>query len=231
MKWVEHLFAPVLMITMIGFLSGCETLDNTQTWQIGPTFRQFDNLPSDRALVYVYRSNINPTPGEWFTGTGNAADVGFPFPVSVNGTPVATLVKGGYFVYLAEAGRIQFTASTESTGLFSPPSQSSIIVNAVAGQSFYVKGVYNRGLGGGAHLELVVPDVGEKEIPSCHLTGIFPVPGDRSRVKPAGHVVSAETHEDIPAQLKKLKELKDAGILTDEEYETHRKALVAKLGQ
>lgn len=35
--------------------------------------------------------------------------------------------------------------------------------------------------------------------------------------------------EDNPARLKKLKELKDAGALTDEEYETKRKAIVDRL--
>ena len=39
----------------------------------------------------------------------------------------------------------------------------------------------------------------------------------------------ATTSEDVPAKLKKLKELKDAGTLTDEEYESKRKALVDKL--
>jgi hypothetical protein len=35
--------------------------------------------------------------------------------------------------------------------------------------------------------------------------------------------------DDVATQLKKLKELKDAGVLTDEEYEGKRKALVEKL--
>jgi len=35
--------------------------------------------------------------------------------------------------------------------------------------------------------------------------------------------------DDIPTRLKKLKELRDADILTEEEYETRRKALVEKL--
>ena len=38
-----------------------------------------------------------------------------------------------------------------------------------------------------------------------------------------------ETSQDVPAQLKELKELKDSGALADEEYETRRKNLVEKL--
>jgi hypothetical protein len=34
---------------------------------------------------------------------------------------------------------------------------------------------------------------------------------------------------DITDQLKKLKELKDTGLLTDQEYETKRKELVGQL--
>ena len=37
------------------------------------------------------------------------------------------------------------------------------------------------------------------------------------------------TTEDIPSRLKKLKELKEAGVLTDQEYETRRKVLVDQL--
>lgn len=40
---------------------------------------------------------------------------------------------------------------------------------------------------------------------------------------------TATTVEDVPAKLKKLKELKDLGTLTDEEYELKRKALVEQL--
>lgn len=39
----------------------------------------------------------------------------------------------------------------------------------------------------------------------------------------------APNSEGIPSQLKELKELKDSGILTDEEYETRRKNLIDKL--
>lgn len=42
-------------------------------------------------------------------------------------------------------------------------------------------------------------------------------------------ILKSETKEDASIQLIKLKELKDGGILTDEEYESRRKSLVDKL--
>ncbi len=45
------------------------------------------------------------------------------------------------------------------------------------------------------------------------------------KVKP-GNTVSAE---DIPAQIKKLSDLKDAGILTDEEFQKKKEQLLAKI--
>lgn len=74
-----------------------------------------------------------------------------------------------------------------------------------------------------------------------------PVLGDLSSVTASGQegAVTARTQalsgnerpdpakqadQDIVEKLKKLKELKDSGIITDSEYETKRKALIDKLG-
>jgi hypothetical protein len=43
------------------------------------------------------------------------------------------------------------------------------------------------------------------------------------------HKQSAPGEIDIPARLKKLKELKDSGSITEPEYESQRKILVEKL--
>jgi hypothetical protein len=48
------------------------------------------------------------------------------------------------------------------------------------------------------------------------------------KIQPAV-VAPAATTVDATSQLKKLKELKDAGLLTEQEYETKRKELVGQL--
>ena len=128
MKWLERLLVPMTMVGML-VLSGCAgslvdsmlsgpsatsgpnvTSGPTSGSTLGPSFKQMESTPADKAVVYIYRPNNPIGAGEWFTGTGSAADPNIPFSVKANGKPVTTLVKGGYYAYLTEPGQIEFTA-------------------------------------------------------------------------------------------------------------------------
>jgi len=54
-------------------------------------------------------------------------------------------------------------------------------------------------------------------------------PDSQARPETAPQTSEEKKQDDIVTQLKKLKELKDSGILTNEEYESRRKALIEKL--
>ncbi len=134
---------------------------------LGPSFKQMESIPADKAVVYIYRPSGPISSGEWFTGTGYAADIALPFPVKANGKLVTTLVKGGYATYLTEPGQIEFTAF--DTGFMAPKSIFSITLDAKAGQAYYLKGAHGKGMAGRAHLTLVAPEVGANEITTCQL--------------------------------------------------------------
>ncbi len=185
MKWLERLLVPMTMVGML-VLSGCAgslvdsmlsgpsatsgpnvTSGPTSGSTLGPSFKQMESTPADKAVVYIYRPNNPIGAGEWFTGTGSAADPNIPFSVKANGKPVTTLVKGGYYAYLTEPGQIEFTAF--DTGFMAPTSIFSISLDAKAGQTYYLKGAHGKGSGGRAHLVLVSPEVGANEIANCKL--------------------------------------------------------------
>jgi len=65
--------------------------------------------------------------------------------------------------------------------------------------------------------------------PAAPITATLPAVKTDVATQPA--TSNGKQQDDIPTQLKKLKELKDANILTNEEYETRRTALVAQLGK
>jgi hypothetical protein len=105
--------------------------------------------------VYVYRD-------AGFVGGGVS------YMVRANGVEVSTLPAGGYFVYHAPPGEIEFSAKTEA--------KTSVTIDAEAGRTYYIKGTVGVGVFvGHPHLVVVPNDVGEKEIAACKL-----VPGARS---------------------------------------------------
>jgi hypothetical protein len=158
MKKLEHLLVAMIMVGILVLCSstlqavGGETSKPT----LGPSFKQAE-IPAGKAVVYVYRP----------TGPMFKADVKLPFDVKANGKDETTLVQGGYYAYLTEPGQIQFTAF--DTGFMAPKDIFSVTVDAKAGQAYYLKGAHGKGLVGRAHLELVSPELGAKEIANCKL--------------------------------------------------------------
>jgi hypothetical protein len=115
----------------------------------GPKFESEAAPPEDRATVYVYRES-------GFVGGGVA------YTVSANGVEIAALPAGGYFVYHAAPGEVEFTARTEA--------KTSVTIDARAGATYYIKGTIGVGFFvGHPHLTVVPNDVGAKEIAECNL--------------------------------------------------------------
>ena len=126
----------------------------TSASTLGSSFQPTAEIPADKAVVYIYRP----------AGSG-AGGQAIPFGVKANGKVEITLVQGGYYAYISEPGRIEFSAF--ETGFMAPTSVSSITVDAKAGLAYYLKGAHGKGLGGRAHLESVSPEAGASEIANC----------------------------------------------------------------
>lgn len=131
----------------------------------GPRFESEAAPPEGRATVYIYRQS-------GFVGGGVA------YTVSANGVEIAALPAGGYFVYHAAPGEVEFTARTEA--------KTSVTIDARPGTTYYIKGTIGVGVFvGHPHLTVVPDDVGAKEIVECSL-----VPGANTEgaVGPGGSV-------------------------------------------
>lgn len=115
----------------------------------GPKFQAESAPPQDRATVYVYRD-------AGFVGGG------VTYMVSANGVEIARLPAGGYFVYHAPPGEVEFSAQTEA--------KTSVTLDARAGETYYVKGTIGVGFFvGHPHLTVVSNEVGAREVAACSL--------------------------------------------------------------
>ena len=115
----------------------------------GPKFASEAAPPEGRATVYIYRE-------AGFVGSGVA------YTVSANGVEIAALPAGGYFVYHAAPGEVEFSAKTEA--------RTSVTIDVKAGEAYYIKGTIGVGFFvGHPHLTVVPSDVGAKEIAQCNL--------------------------------------------------------------
>ena len=154
MKRLECLLLPMIMVGMVA-LSGCSSPDQTLpprhsgygiTWgstsssTSTPTFstssKPAENIPADKAVVYIYHS-----------GGSNHF-----FILQANGKNVTGLKKGQYYAYVTEPGTIEFTAKTMGT--------CSITLDVKAGQTYYLKGSVPPGFSPTPSLVLVSPEVG-----------------------------------------------------------------------
>lgn len=169
MKKLEYLLVPMIMIGIL-ILCGCEkpgaplplrhqgfgfgpTAAPTSSPTLGTSFKQAE-IPAGKAAVYIYRAAGS--------GVGSAA---MPFGIKTNGKDAITLAQGGYYEYVIEPGKAEFT--TFEVGFMAPSSQFSVTVDAKSGQAYYLKGTHGKGAMGRAHLEPVSPEVGAGEIVNC----------------------------------------------------------------
>jgi hypothetical protein len=150
---------PLLMATTL--LSGCATLPKSATPYTPDT-----TATPDTATIYLYRSG-------GFVGGALSPNI------AANGVPLADLPAGGYFIYHALPGEVEFSAHTEA--------KTSVTIDAKAGQTYYVKDTIGVGFFvGHPHLVVVTNDVGDKEIRDCKL-----IP---AAIPTAVEVASAQAH-------------------------------------
>ncbi|MGH7407871.1 MAG: DUF2846 domain-containing protein [Candidatus Methylomirabilales bacterium] len=129
--------AAVVVLAGMAALAGCAP-------SLGAAFANVQTVPDQAAVVYIYR------PSKFIGG-------GVGYDVKANGVVVTTLYNGGYYPYIAKPGEIEFSAKTEAT--------SSVTLDVKAGSVYYVRGTVGVGfIVGRPHLEVVPPEVAEKEI-------------------------------------------------------------------
>jgi uncharacterized protein YceK len=121
-------------------LSGCATL--------GTKFAPDNQVPADRAAVYVYRTS--------------ALGAAIAPTVTANKVPLLGLPPGGYFEYRAQPGELTLEQHTEAT--------TSVTLDVKAGETYYVRGSVGMGFFvGHPHLVIVPNADGEREIRECKL--------------------------------------------------------------
>jgi hypothetical protein len=76
----------------------------------GARFRSLDSVPSDKAVVYVYRP-------KQIVGWGGLIPVNSPWHVCPNGQNCVSLLQGGYCVFSLDPGTNVFTSSLESASV------------------------------------------------------------------------------------------------------------------
>ena len=171
MKRFGYIFAPMILAGAL-LLFGCASQGTIPfSPALGSSFQQVQNMAADKAIVYIYR----PSPSDGLAGDF-AADVKIPFNIKANGKVITTLAQGGYYVYITELGKIEFTAQEAGySGSLAAKSPFSMTVDAKAGQAYYLKGAHSHGFTPKLSLVLISPEVGAKEIANCKLIStIFP---------------------------------------------------------
>ncbi len=136
MNRLGHLLLPIIMAGVL-VLSGCAAHN--------PLFKQVENIPAGKAVIYIYYS-------------GNSK---FPLCFKANGEDIISLKKGTYYPYVTEAGVKEFTASFFGT--------ATRVVDAQAGQTYYLKGSIPRVFLEAPSLVLVSEEAGTREIATCTL--------------------------------------------------------------
>lgn len=139
------------MLRLLTFMLGLGTICSIAACAptLGHVYMKIENVPSDKALVYIYR------PSSFIGG-------GVYYDVKANGKVATTLYNGGYYPYVAEPGEIEFSAKTEAT--------ASVTIDAKSGQTHYIKGGVGVGfVVGRPRLRVVTANIAEQEIKECKL--------------------------------------------------------------
>jgi hypothetical protein len=119
--------------------SGCATS--------GPAFTPTSEVPSDKALVYIYRPAA-------FAGSA------IHYTVHAEDEPIVKLKPGGYYAYLAQPGQVEFWAKTEA--------KSSAVESLRSGETYYLKGGIGMGfIVGHPRLSFVDKSTGHTEVKQC----------------------------------------------------------------
>lgn len=130
----------ILVPFMLLALAGCAAK--------GPAFRPAQEVPPNKALVYIYRLG----------GMGS----GVTYTVKTGDEEIVSLSSGGYYPYLADPGEREFWARTEA--------KATATEQLRAGETYYLKGGIGIGFFvGHPKLAFVSRAVGESEVKDCNL--------------------------------------------------------------
>lgn len=133
----------LLFLVPILFLAACAAK--------GIPFKRITDIPADKGIVYVYRPN-----------SIFGAAVHYDVHAGINEEVICDLIRGGYCLYYAIPGDVEFWGKTES--------KSTITVDVKSGQEHFVKGGLSIGfLVGRPNFTLVDNPKGLEEIGECVL--------------------------------------------------------------
>ncbi len=155
---IKHACIRLIMLGIVSF-AGCVVLVSCAIWlpspddiTIGPPFKNIDNIPPNTGLVYLYRPPISA----FVSGSYSY--------VKANGKVICGTINESYYPYFAKPGKTEFDMDG-----------ATVAVDVQAGHTYFVRVTVK---GGFSHikeaLELVAPDIGEKEIKDCNLALILP---------------------------------------------------------
>jgi hypothetical protein len=114
----------------------------------GKDFKQIENFPYDKALVYFYRPSSHAASGQNYS-------------IKLIETELGKLRNGSYFAYLADPGRHTFYYD----GRYG---FAKVTLDLFAGETYYIRGQPGGFLGTRFKLEQVHPVIGRMEIVDCH---------------------------------------------------------------
>ena len=138
-RQTNKIAALALLIAVIG---GCATA------RLGDAYKPVSEIPTDQGLVYIYRSPK-------FVGSAIAYDV------HVGERKVSEMRPGGYFVYYADFGEVEFWAETES--------RAAVTIDVTPASVHYVKADIGVGFLAGRPKRLSCqPSLGKQNSPSVN---------------------------------------------------------------
>lgn len=126
----------------------------------GQKFSPVATVPSDKALIYIYRRSA-------------LGGIAGNHHIFANGQQITSLYNGSYFPYLAAPGTNYFSSRIISLSAFIDMSMNEqfkhrvCVVNAEAGKTYYVQ--FEIETTWGPKMKEVEPAVGEKAIQKCRL--------------------------------------------------------------
>jgi|ERR1017187_699260 hypothetical protein len=141
----------LLLLAVALLLGGCST----------PNFQPVTNVPSDKALVYLYRKYN-------YIGSGAA------HKIYANKKPVTLLYTSNYYPYVSDPGHITFTLKSVLIGEehlfdFIIPKSTVAEIDAEAGKTYYLSFDIASNFAFTPKYSLIDADTGSREIAKCRL--------------------------------------------------------------
>lgn len=201
----------IIAIIVCLYLSGCTAS--------GPRFSQINTPPDQMSQIYIYRP--------WAYTSG-----GVGLPIIHNGEQLPYPLRNqGYLNYFAQAGHHKMHVNSQGTV------DRVLEFDSKAGQTYFVKlTIQNYFAVMGTKLSLVEKETALKEIKKCNLSTTgnsieastqedVPIMGDTAKSVPYPTNSTEGKNILIADEIRKLSELKDDGIITEEEFK-HQKSKI-----